>query len=118
MGSVIFLMGLTVALRAARDLGAFDDLQESLLNTLAKRREGDTGVLRFAADLVDLVDIDDPRSRDIDSAFCGVGVDVPRLAGLSPPRSKVVASATAKGTSNTRARSLGQRVLPTPGRTR
>ena len=39
---------------------ALEDLQQSLLHTLAGDVTGDRGVLRLAGDLVDLVDVDDP----------------------------------------------------------
>src|SRR5687767_2493307 len=55
-----FLMGvLASALR--RNVGdrALDDLQQRLLDTLAADVAGDGGVVALAADLVDLVDVDD-----------------------------------------------------------
>src|SRR5690606_34324537 len=38
---------------------AFHDLQQRLLNALARNIAGDGGVVRLAADLVDFVDVDD-----------------------------------------------------------
>lgn len=50
---------LAPALRWNRGNRAFEDLEESLLDTLAGDVTGDGGVLRLARHLVDLVDIDD-----------------------------------------------------------
>src|SRR6202167_4532558 len=47
------------ALGRPRGDGAFHDLQKRLLHALARHVARDRGVVGFAADLVDLVDIDD-----------------------------------------------------------
>src|SRR3546814_20560731 len=41
--------------------GAFHQLQQSLLNTLTRHVAGNGGIFRLAADLVDLVDIDNAK---------------------------------------------------------
>jgi hypothetical protein len=62
----LLLRVLAAALRwDARDR-AFDDLQERLLHPLARDVAGDRGVLGLAADLVDLVDVDDAALRPLD----------------------------------------------------
>ncbi len=43
--------------------GAFEDLEESLLHTLARNVAGDGGVVGLARDLVDLIDVDDATLR-------------------------------------------------------
>ncbi len=45
-----------------RDVGdrALEDLEQGLLDALARNVTGDRGVVRLAGDLVDLVDVDDP----------------------------------------------------------
>jgi hypothetical protein len=40
-------------------IGAFHDLEQRLLHALARHVAGDRGIVGLAADLVDLVDIDD-----------------------------------------------------------
>src|SRR6185295_10102774 len=50
---------LAPALRRHVALGAFEDLQESLLHAFARDVAGDRRVVALAADLVDLVDVDD-----------------------------------------------------------
>src|SRR6266567_3725031 len=50
---------LASALRRHRCDGAFHDLEQGLLHALARDVAGDRRVVGFAADLVDLVDIDD-----------------------------------------------------------
>src|SRR5207248_6855918 len=50
---------LASALRRHRRDRAFHDLEQRLLHTLARYVAGDRGVVGLAADLVDLVDIDD-----------------------------------------------------------
>src|SRR5450759_4069002 len=51
---------LPAALRRHVCRGAFQDLEERLLHSLARHVAGDRGVVRLAGDLVDLVDVDDP----------------------------------------------------------
>jgi hypothetical protein len=46
--------------------GAFHDLQQRLLHALARHVAGDRRVVGLAADLVDLVDIDDAALRPLD----------------------------------------------------
>src|SRR4249920_865786 len=57
---------LAPALRRHRRDGAFDDLEQRLLYAFARDVTGDRGVVGFAADLVDLVDIDDPALGALD----------------------------------------------------
>src|SRR6185312_5100850 len=57
---------LAAALRRNGGDGAFHDLQQRLLHALARNVARDRGVVGFAADLVDLVDIDDAALRTLD----------------------------------------------------
>src|SRR5207253_1510920 len=50
---------LATALRRHVGDGALQDLEQRLLHPLARDIAGDRGVVRFARDLVDLVDVDD-----------------------------------------------------------
>src|SRR5262249_24890549 len=63
---------LASALRRYRRHGAFDDLKQRLLHALAGDVAGDRGVVRLAADLVDLVDIDDAALRALDVVVGGL----------------------------------------------
>jgi hypothetical protein len=53
---------LAPALRRHGSDGAFHDLQQRLLHALARDVAGDRGVVGFARNLVDLVDIDECRA--------------------------------------------------------
>jgi hypothetical protein len=57
---------LAAALRGHARGGAFHQLEQRLLDTLARHVARDRGILRLAADLVDLVDIDDAALRALD----------------------------------------------------
>src|SRR6516165_4499674 len=57
---------LASALRRHRRDGAFHDLEQRLLHALARDVAGDRGIVGLAADLVDLVDIDDPALGTLD----------------------------------------------------
>src|SRR5688500_15743138 len=57
---------LAAALRRYGGGRAFHQLEQSLLNALARYVAGDGGIVRLAADLVDLVDIDDAALRTLD----------------------------------------------------
>jgi hypothetical protein len=59
-------MLFTPALGRHRGHGTLHDLQERLLDPLARDIAGDRGVVRLAADLVDLVDIDDAALGPLD----------------------------------------------------
>src|SRR5690606_1722113 len=50
---------LAPTLRRNRSHGAFDQLEQGLLHTLARYVAGDRGIVRLAGNLVDLVDVDD-----------------------------------------------------------
>ena len=63
---------LAPALRRHGGDGAFHDLQQRLLHALARHVAGDRGVVRLAADLVDLVDIDDAALRPLDIVVGGL----------------------------------------------
>ena len=52
--------------------GAFHDLQQRLLHALARHVAGDRGVVGLAADLVDLVDVDDAALRPLDVVVGGL----------------------------------------------
>src|SRR3546814_12148958 len=52
--------------------GAFHQLQQSLLNTLTRHVAGNGGIFRLAADLVDLVDIDNATLRLFDIIVTGL----------------------------------------------
>src|SRR5208282_3237885 len=74
--------------RHARD-GAFHDLEERLLNAFARDIAGDRGIVRLAADLVDLVDVNDAalgaldvvvrRLQELEDDVLDVLADIPRL---------------------------------------
>src|SRR5512135_2228938 len=57
---------LAAALRRHRSNGAFHDLEQRLLHAFARDVARDGRVVRFAADLVDFVDIDDAALRTLD----------------------------------------------------
>src|SRR5262249_24237096 len=63
---------LAAALRRHVRDGAFENLQQRLLDTFARHVAGDRRVLVLAADLVDLVDVDDPLLALLDVAACGL----------------------------------------------
>ena len=63
---------LAPALRGDRRLRALEDLQQRLLHTLAGHVTGDRRVLALAGDLVDLVDVDDPRLGPLDVEVGGL----------------------------------------------
>ena len=62
----LLLRVLAAALRRHRRDGAFHDLQERLLHALARHVARDRRVVGLAADLVDLVDVDDAALRALD----------------------------------------------------
>ena len=62
----LLLRVLPPALRRHRGDGALHDLQQRLLHALARHVAGDRGVVGLAADLVDLVDVDDAALRPLD----------------------------------------------------
>ena len=62
----VLLRVLASALRRNVGDGALDDLQERLLHALARDVARDAGVVALAADLVDLVDVDDAALRSLD----------------------------------------------------
>ena len=59
-------------MRRHRHDGAFHDLEQCLLHALARDVAGDRGVVGLAADLVDLVDIDDPALGALDVVVRGL----------------------------------------------
>src|SRR5215472_4372410 len=63
---------LASALRRHRRDGAFHDLEQGLLYALARDVAGDRGVVGLAADLVDLVDIDDAALGALDVIVGGL----------------------------------------------
>ena len=63
---------LAAALRRDRSGGAFHQLEQRLLHALARDVAGDRGILRLAADLVDLVDVDDAVLRLLDVVVGGL----------------------------------------------
>ena len=62
----LLLRMLAAALRRNRGDGAFHDLEQRLLDALARHIAGDRGIVRLARDLVDLVDIDDAALGALD----------------------------------------------------
>ena len=52
--------------------GALHQLQQRLLDALARHVAGDRGIVRLAADLVDLVDVDDAALRPLDIVVGGL----------------------------------------------
>ena len=62
----LLLRVLAPALRRHRGDRALHDLQQRLLHALAGDVAGDRGVVGLAADLVDLVDVDDAALRPLD----------------------------------------------------
>ncbi len=63
---------LAAALGRNRRHGAFHDLQQGLLHALARHVAGDRGIVGLAADLVDLVDIDDAALGALDIVVGGL----------------------------------------------
>src|SRR5262249_16427785 len=63
---------LASALGRHRGDGAFHDLEQGLLHALARDVAGDRGVVGLAADLVDLVDIDDAPLGALDVVVGGL----------------------------------------------
>ncbi len=63
---------LAAALRRHGGDRAFHDLQQRLLHALARHVAGDRGIVGFAADLVDFVDIDDAALRALDIVVGGL----------------------------------------------
>ena len=63
---VLLLRMLASALRRYRGDGALHDLEQRLLYALARNVPGDRGVVRLAADLVDLIDVNDAALRALD----------------------------------------------------
>ena len=59
-GQEFLVRVLAAALRRHRGSGAFEDLQQGLLDALAGNVPGQRRIVRLAGDLVDLVDVDDP----------------------------------------------------------
>ena len=80
---------LATALRRNIRDSALDDLQQRLLNTLARHIAGDRGVLALAGDLVDLVDINNAllgfldivvsRLDQLQEDILNILADIPRL---------------------------------------
>src|SRR6202041_2035181 len=62
----LLLRMLAATLRGNRGNRAFHDLQQRLLHALARYVAGDRRIVGLAADLVDLVDIDDAALRALD----------------------------------------------------
>src|SRR4051794_24888133 len=81
---------LPPALRRHRRDGPLEDLQERLLDALARHVARDRRVVRLARDLVDLVDVDDPRLRLLD-------VEVGRLDQLQQDVLDVLADVAGLG---------------------
>ena len=75
---------LAPTLRRHGRLAAFDDLQQSLLNALAGHIARDGQVLRFARDLVDLVDVEMPISARPMSKSAAV-MSLSRMFSTSSP---------------------------------
>ena len=68
-----FLLGmLAAALRRNRGHRAFHDFQQGLLHALARHVARDRGVVGLAADLVDLIDIDDAALGTLDIVVSGL----------------------------------------------
>ena len=68
----LLLRVLAAALRRHAGDRALDDLEQRLLHALARHVAGDRGVLGLAADLVDLVDVDDAALRPLDIVVGGL----------------------------------------------
>src|SRR5204862_2209075 len=78
----LLLRMLAPTLRRHRGDGAFHDLEQGLLHALARDVAGDRGVVGLAADLVDLVDVDD-AARGGPLALAGGGASL--FADTSDP---------------------------------
>ena len=63
---------LAAALGRHGGRGALEDLEQRLLHALARHVAGDRRVLALAGDLVDLVDVDDPRLGLLDVVVGGL----------------------------------------------
>ncbi len=108
---------LPAALR--RDVGdrAFENLQERLLDALARHVARDRGVLVLAADLIDLVDVDDALLRALHVAVGGLQQfedDVLDILADVATSVSVVASTMVKGTERSLASVWASSVLPVP----
>src|SRR6266478_1892572 len=68
----LLLRMLASALRRHRRDGSFHDLEQRLLHAFARHVAGDRGVVGLAADLVDLVDIDDAALGALDIVVGGL----------------------------------------------
>ena len=68
---VLFGM-LTSAFRRHVTRGPFHKFQQCLLHTFAGDVAGDRGALGFAADFIDLIDVDDARLSFFHVEFCGL----------------------------------------------
>ncbi len=69
---VLLVRVLATTLRRHRALRTLEDLQQRLLDTLAGDVTRDRRVLALAGDLVDLVDVDDPRLGLLDVVVGGL----------------------------------------------
>ena len=63
---------LATALGRNRRHGPLHDLQKRLLDALSRNVAGDRRVVRFAADFIDFVDIDDAALRSLDVIVGGL----------------------------------------------
>ena len=68
----LLLRMLAAALRRHRSDGAFHDLEQRLLDALARHIAGDRGIVGLARNLVDLVDIDDAALGALDIVVGGL----------------------------------------------
>ena len=113
-----FLMGMLAA-TLRRNVGnrTFQDLEQRLLHALARDIAGDGRILVLAADLIDLVDVDDAL---LAALHIPIGVlqqpqdDILDVLADVAGFGSVVASTMANGTSRMRARVCASSVLPVP----
>ena len=63
---------LAPALRRNRSYGPFHDFQQCLLHTFTRHIAGDGGIIRFARDLVDFIDIHNSALRPLDIIIGGL----------------------------------------------
>jgi hypothetical protein len=92
-----------------------EDLEERLLDALARHVARDRGVLVLAADLVDLVDVDDALLAFLDVAACrSFRMMFSTSSPTYPASVSVVASTMVKGTERSLASVWASSVLPVP----
>ncbi len=115
---VLLFWVFTTALRGDVGYGAFQKLQQGLLDTFAGNITGNTNILIGFTDFIDFIDINNTPLGSFNIKF-GVLEESKNdildiLTNVEPASVKVVASLMAKGTFRKRAKVRANRVLPQP----